>query len=311
MKHIPVLLNEVITNLDIKEDGTYLDLTLGRAGHSSEILKRIPKGRLIAFDQDIEAIKESDLRLKEIGNNYTLVHDNFQNVKEHLRQLNIEKVSGAMMDLGVSSPQFDDPARGFSYREDAILDMRMDQSKGMTAKDIVNNYSLQELLRVFKDYGEDKYSYQIAKNIVNYRKDKEINTTFELVDIIKRSKPAKELSKPGHPAKQIFQALRIEVNNEYEVLRKAIYDVLDVLDINARLCVITFQSGEDKIVKKIFKEKTVVEGNRRNDYIMVNKETEFALVNKDVIIPSIEEQETNHRSKSAKLRVIKRTKKGN
>ena len=306
IKHIPVLLNETITNLNIKEDGVYLDLTLGRAGHSKEILKRIPKGKLIAFDQDETAINESRKSLEEIGNNFILIHDNFQNVKSVLRQLNINKIDGAMMDLGVSSPQFDDKDRGFSYNLDARLDMRMDQRNDLDAYKIINTYSKQELFRIFKEYGEDKYSYQIASNIEKYRKEKPITTTFELVDIIKKSKPSKELNKKGHPAKQIFQALRIEVNKEYEVLEKAITDVLDLLNKDARLCVITFQSGEDKIVKKIFKEKTSIEGNRRNDYIMINNKLDYELVNKKVIVPSIEEINNNHRSKSAKLRIIKR-----
>ena len=306
IKHIPVLLNETITNLNIKEDGVYLDLTLGRAGHSKEILKRIPKGKLIAFDQDETAINESRKILEEIGNNFILIHDNFQNVKSVLRQLNINKIDGAMMDLGVSSPQFDDKDRGFSYNLDARLDMRMDLRNDLDAYKIINTYSKQELFRIFKEYGEDKYSYQIASNIEKYRKEKPITTTFELVDIIKKSKPSKELNKKGHPAKQIFQALRIEVNKEYEVLEKAITDVLDLLNKDARLCVITFQSGEDKIVKKIFKEKTSIEGNRRNDYIMINNKLDYELVNKKVIVPSIEEINNNHRSKSAKLRIIKR-----
>ena len=306
IKHIPVLLNETITNLNIKEDGVYLDLTLGRAGHSKEILKRIPKGKLIAFDQDETAINESRKTLEEIGNNFILIHDNFQNVKSVLRQLNINKIDGAMMDLGVSSPQFDDKDRGFSYNLDARLDMRMDLRNDIDAYKIINTYSKQELFRIFKEYGEDKYSYQIASNIEKYRKEKPITTTFELVDIIKKSKPSKELNKKGHPAKQIFQALRIEVNKEYEVLEKAITDVLDLLNKDARLCVITFQSGEDKIVKKIFKEKTSIEGNRRNDYIMINNKLDYELVNKKVIVPSLEEINNNHRSKSAKLRIIKR-----
>lgn len=306
MKHIPVLLNEVITNLNLKKDGIYVDLTLGRAGHSQEILKRIPDGKLIAFDQDKQAIEESKPILDNVASNYHLVHDNFQNVMVDLRKLNIDKVDGVLMDLGVSSPQFDDPTRGFSYNHDSELDMRMNQDSSLNARTIVNTYSLNELLRVFKEYGEDKYSYQIAKNIVKYRETKPINTTLELVDIIKKSKPAKELSKVGHPAKQIFQALRIEVNNEYEVLKDAIYQVLDLLKEGGRLLVITFQSGEDKIVKKIFKEKTVIEGNRINDYVIPNNKLEYKLINKNVIIASKEELENNHRSKSAKLRIIER-----
>ena len=306
IKHIPVLLNETIEGLNIKPDGTYIDLTLGRAGHSSEILKRLNKnGLLIGVDQDKEAIEESDKRLSKIASNYKLVKSNFVNFKDILTSLNIDKVDGVLMDLGVSSPQFDESDRGFSYRYDAPLDMRMDVEQKLTAKEIINTYPEAELRKIFYEYGEDKYSASIAHNIVKERAVKPISTTFELVDIIKRSKPAKELKKVGHPAKQVFQALRIAVNDELNVLKETLAVVTSLLAPKGRLAVITFHSGEDKIVKQIFKDLTVVEGNRY-DLPIKQKEPDFLQVNHKVITASPEELEINHRSQSAKLRVIER-----
>lgn len=308
-EHKPILLNEVIEGLDIKSDGVYLDLTLGRAGHSKEILKRLSlNGLLIGIDQDEEAISYSRVELSKISNRYKIVKSNFSNIKNILSDLNISTLDGALFDLGVSSPQFDEDYRGFSYRFNNKLDMRMDLSSSLTAYDVVNTYSFKELLRVFKEYGEDKYSYNIAKNIVKERDIKPIVTTFDLVDIIKRSKPLKELNKVGHPAKQIFQAIRIEVNNELNVLKKALEDVINSLNINGRVCVITFHSLEDRIVKNLFKKYSVVEGNRINDFIKAKdiEEANFIEVNKKVIVPSEEEIINNPRSKSAKLRILKR-----
>lgn len=308
-EHKPILLNEVIEGLDIKSDGVYLDLTLGRAGHSKEILKRLSlNGLLIGIDQDEEAISYSRVELSEISNRYKIVKSNFSNIKNILSDLNISTLDGALFDLGVSSPQFDEDYRGFSYRFNNKLDMRMDLSSSLTAYDVVNTYSFKELLRVFKEYGEDKYSYNIAKNIVKERDIKPIVTTFDLVDIIKRSKPLKELNKVGHPAKQIFQAIRIEVNNELNVLKKALEDVINSLNINGRVCVITFHSLEDRIVKNLFKKYSVVEGNRINDFRKAKdiEEANFIEVNKKVIVPSEEEIINNPRSKSAKLRILKR-----
>lgn len=308
-EHKPILLNEVIEGLDIKSDGVYLDLTLGRAGHSKEILKRLSlNGLLIGIDQDEEAISYSRVELSKISNRYKIVKSNFSNIKNILSDLNISTLDGALFDLGVSSPQFDEDYRGFSYRFNNKLDMRMDLSSSLTAYDVVNNYSFKELLRVFKEYGEDKYSYNIAKNIVKERDIKPIVTTFDLVDIIKRSKPLKELNKAGHPAKQIFQAIRIEVNNELNVLKKALEDVINSLNINGRVCVITFHSLEDRIVKNLFKKYSVVEGNRINDFRKAKdiEEANFIEVNKKVIVPSEEEIINNPRSKSAKLRILKR-----
>ena len=308
-EHKPILLNEVIEGLDIKSDGVYLDLTLGRAGHSKEILKRLSlNGLLIGIDQDEEAISYSRVELSKISNRYKIVKSNFSNIKNILSDLNISTLDGALFDLGVSSPQFDEDYRGFSYRFNNKLDMRMDLSSSLTAYDVVNTYSFKELLRVFKEYGEDKYSYNIAKNIVKERDIKPIVTTFDLVDIIKRSKPLKELNKAGHPAKQIFQAIRIEVNNELNVLKKALEDVINSLNVDGRVCVITFHSLEDRIVKNLFKKYSVVEGNRINDFRKAKdiEEANFIEVNKKVIVPSEEEIINNPRSKSAKLRILKR-----
>ena len=274
-----------------------------------EILKRLSlNGLLIGIDQDEEAISYSRVELSKISNRYKIVKSNFSNIKNILSDLNISTLDGALFDLGVSSPQFDEDYRGFSYRFNNKLDMRMDLSSSLTAYDVVNTYSFKELLRVFKEYGEDKYSYNIAKNIVKERDIKPIVTTFDLVDIIKRSKPLKELNKVGHPAKQIFQAIRIEVNNELNVLKKALEDVINSLNINGRVCVITFHSLEDRIVKNLFKKYSVVEGNRINDFRKAKdiEEANFIEVNKKVIVPSEEEIINNPRSKSAKLRILKR-----
>lgn len=304
-EHIPVLLNEVIEGLNIKKDGTYLDLTLGRAGHSSVILSKLDKGLLIGVDQDDEAIEKSRARLKAISENFVLVRDNFVNIDTILKGLKVNKVDGILMDLGVSSPQFDDESRGFSYRFDSELDMRMDKRQELTAKKVVNEYSLNDLVRIFNEYGEEKFSYPIAKRIVKERAEHPINTTFELVDIIKRSKPSKELSKVGHPAKQIFQALRIEVNDEINVLKETLVKALNHLNKGGRLAVITFHSGEDKIVKKLFKDLTVIEGNRY-DLPENNKQVEYRLITRKGIKPSEEEIQNNHRSISSVLRIIEK-----
>lgn len=304
-KHIPVLLKEVIEGLNIKENGIYVDLTLGRGGHSEEILKRLKTGRLIGVDQDETAIKESGERLAKVSDKFTLVRSNFKEIDSILNNLGISQVDGILMDLGVSSPQFDDIERGFTYRYDTKLDMRMDQRNSLTARDIVNNYSLNDLTRVFRDYGEERFAYQIAKNIVKARESKSIETTFELVDIIKASKPAKELKKVGHPAKQVFQALRIEVNDELNVLKECLHKAAKVLAKNGRLAVISFHSGEDRIVKQFFKDLTLEEGNRY-DLPINTKEKEYRMVNHKVIVPSEEEQELNRRSISSKLRILER-----
>ena len=305
-EHIPVLLDEVIEGLNIKSDGIYLDLTLGRAGHSSVILSKLDKGLLIGLDQDIDAINKSAQRLNEIGNNYKLFKSNFSRALDILKEENIPYVDGVLMDLGVSSPQFDEGERGFSYKVDAPLDMRMDRSSSVTAKEIVNTYSVDELTKIFRDYGDEKFAYQISKNIVKYRQNKTIETTFELVEIIKASKPMKVLAKVGHPAKQAFQALRIAVNDELNVLVKCLNDIIPVLRPHGgRLAVITFHSGEDRIVKNIFKEYSISIGNR-NDGPMDQKEKEYRLVNTKPIVADSAELERNHRSASAKLRILER-----
>lgn len=305
--HIPVLLNEVIEGLNIKSDGIYVDCTLGRAGHSQVILSKLITGTLVGIDQDEVAIKESRINLEKINKNFKLIHSNFSNLDKVLKDLEIESVDGILMDLGVSSPQFDEGDRGFSYRYNAKLDMRMDKENNpLTAEIIVNDYSLQELTRIFQEYGEEKYSYSIAKNIIKYRSNHRIQTTFELVDIIKASKPMKELKKVGHPAKQVFQALRIEVNNEMNVLSIALEKAISLLKKEGgRLAVITFHSLEDRIVKNAFKKYTIVEGNRI-DGPTLTKEVEYRLVNNKPIVASEQELINNSRSTSAKLRIIER-----
>ena len=307
-EHIPVLLNEVIENLNINPDGIYIDLTLGRAGHSSEILKRLSnKGKLIGFDQDIDAIQASIERLSKISSNFEVIKSNFENVKEELLKRGITKVDGILADLGVSSPQFDQGDRGFSYRFDAKLDMRMDQNANLSAYEIVNTYSLTDLTRIFREYGEEKYAYEIAKRIVREREQKPVETTFELVDIIKRSLPSKELSKKGHPAKQVFQALRIETNRELEVLETMLKDGLELLSSKGRMAIITFQSLEDRIVKNIFKEVSTPKATPRwIPSLPEDQEVDYQLINKKVIVASEEELKRNPRSESAKLRVIER-----
>lgn len=305
-KHIPVLLNETITGLNIKPDGIYVDLTLGRGGHSGEILKKLQKGHLYGVDQDEVAIEESRRYLETISNNFTLIHKNFSFLDEIMEENQIEYADGILMDLGVSSPQFDEGDRGFSYREDARLDMRMDQRNPLTAYDIVNSYSLDEIFKILRDYGEEKFAYSIAKNIVEAREKAPIETTFQLVEIIKRSKPMKELAKAGHPAKQSFQALRIAVNDELNVLSIALNKALKALRPHGgRLAVITFHSLEDRIVKNVFKDAAVSEGNRYDIPTQVT-EKEYQLITRKPIVADEQELEINHRSISAKLRIIER-----
>ena len=310
-QHIPVLLDEAISALNIKANGIYIDLTLGRAGHASEVLARLNrKGKLIGIDQDIHAIENSKITLSKIGSNFETVHENFRNFKEVLYTLNIQKVDGILMDLGVSSPQFDDSERGFSYRSNARLDMRMDERNSLTAYEIVNSYSVTDLTRIFGEYGEDKYAYQIARKIAETRINAPIETTQQLVDLIKSVKPMKELAKKGHPAKQIFQALRIEVNDELGALETTIKDALKLLNVGGRLVVISFQSLEDRLIKEAFRKATVIEGTRRNVFSLPSEEEmpKFRLVNRKIIIPSAKELVYNPRSHSAKLRAIERIK---
>ncbi|HNY74381.1 MAG: 16S rRNA (cytosine(1402)-N(4))-methyltransferase RsmH [Bacilli bacterium] len=310
-EHIPVLLDEAIDSLGIKPNGIYVDLTLGRAGHASQILARLNrKGRLIGIDQDAQAIENSKIALSKIGSNFETVHENFRNFKEVLYTLNIQKVDGILMDLGVSSPQFDDSERGFSYRSNARLDMRMDERNSLTAYEIVNTYSVTDLARIFGEYGEDKYAYQIARKIAEARISAPVVTTQQLVDLIKSAKPMKELAKKGHPAKQIFQALRIEVNDELGALEITIKDALKLLNVGGRLVVISFQSLEDRLIKEAFRKVTVVEGTRRNVFSLPKEEEmpKFRLIHRKIVTPSAREINRNPRSRSAKLRAIERIK---
>lgn len=306
--HISVLKEEVIDALNLKEDSIIVDMTLGYGGHSSSILRRIKKGHLFAFDQDIEAIEYSTNFLKQFGDNYTIIKTNFVNMKENLRERNIKEVDGILFDLGVSSPQLDEDIRGFSYHKDATLDMRMDKENTLDAYYIVNNYKEEQLAHIFFKYGEDKYSKIIAKNIVKERQNKKIETTLELVEIIKKSVPFSE-KKKKHPAKQIFQALRIEVNHELEVLELALKDACSMLKVGGRVAVITFHSLEDRIVKNYFKTLTQIDEQVKGlpnipDIYIPN----FKLVYNKAITPTEEELKENNRSRSAKLRVIERIK---
>ena len=304
--HISVLLEECIQNLNLKDNSIIVDCTLGYAGHSSRILKQIPNGFLYAFDQDEEAIKNADEKLKNIANNYKIIHSNFVNIKDELKKLNITKVDGILFDLGVSSPQLDEDYRGFSFHKDAKLDMRMDQTKDFSAYNVVNEYELDDLIRIFRDYGEEKYASNIAKKIINYRKEKSIETTLELVEIIKSAVP-ESYKREKHPARKVFQAIRIEVNNELEVFKSALQQSLELLNLNGRICVITFHSLEDKICKEIFKDCSTIDKNiQKLPIIPEEYMPKFKVIAN--ISPSKDELENNTRSRSAKLRVIERVK---
>ncbi len=304
--HYSVLLNESIEGLNIKEDGLYVDCTLGYAGHSSEILKRLKMGKLFAFDSDSEAITYSNQKLKNINSNYEIIHSNFVNLKKELEKRNIFKVDGILFDLGVSSPQIDDSKRGFSFMKDGPLDMRMNKDCSKNAKDVVNSYSKEELANIFFTYGEEKMSNIIAKNIAEKQSTKEIATTKELVDVIRKSVGAKYFNKE-HPERRIFQAIRIEVNNELKVLESALNDAIDLLNERGRIVVITFHSKEDKIVKHIFKKQSEVNELVKGLPEIPNEyKPKIKLINKKPIIPSDYEIKENSRSKSAKLRIIER-----
>ena len=305
--HISVLLNESIQQLNIKKNGVYVDCTLGGGGHSSEILKRIPNGHLYAFDQDSFAINTADEKLKKIASNYTLINENFVNIKVALEEENVYGVDGILYDLGVSSFQLDIPERGFSYRFDGPLDMRMDQTAELDAYTVVNTYDEKSLVRILFEYGEEKFARLIARKIVSEREKKPIETTLELVEIIKKALPASVLRNSSHPAKQTFQAIRIEVNHELDTLKKALEDGLSLLNKNGRMVVITFHSLEDRIVKKLFKEKTTLQLPKDLPYIPEGYEIEFKLINSKVILPSESEISNNLRSHSAKMRVIEKT----
>lgn len=304
--HVSVLLNESIENLNIKEDGIYVDCTLGFAGHSKEILKRIKKGKLFAFDQDGEAINYSKKILDQISGNYEIIKSNFAFIKSELNKRGIEKVDGILFDLGVSSVQLDEAERGFSFHKDAKLDMRMDTDQSFSAYDVVNDYSKEELETIFFKYGEEKYSRSIASAIVRERENKKIETTLELTEIIRESVPEK-YRRTHHPARKVFQAIRIEVNKELDVFTKALNDAIDMLNPGGRICVITFHSLEDRICKNIFKEKSemdsVFKGLPDKD-IPLEYRPELKLITK--VKPSKKELEDNNRSRSSILRVAEK-----
>lgn len=305
-KHYSVLLKESIDLLNIKPDGIYVDCTLGGGGHSLEVLKRLTTGHLYAFDQDKYAIKKAEERLALYKDKLTIINSNFANIKSELFELGIDNVDGVLYDLGVSSFQFDIPDRGFSYRFDGPLDMRMNQDDSLSCYDVVNTYSESELRKIFYEYGEEKFAPSIAKNIVKSRALKPIETTFELVDVIKKSLPASVLRKAGHPAKQTFQALRIEVNGELDVLKESLEASLSILKEHGRVVVITFQSLEDRIVKQLFKKYTTLDIPKGLPYVPDYMKLEYKLVNNKVILPSEEELSENNRSHSAKLRAIEK-----
>ena len=304
--HYSVLLQETIENLNIKPDGIYVDGTLGGGGHAYEVCKRLENGKFYGIDQDDAAIKAASERLSEYGRIVTVIRNNYCNAKEALAEQGVEKVDGIVLDLGVSSYQLDTGERGFSYRFDAPLDMRMDRRQTLTAKDIVNTYSEMDLFRIIRDYGEDKFAKNIAKHIVAARQNKEIETTGELNEIIKAAIPAK-MRQSGHPSKQTYQAIRIECNRELEVLKNALDDLIDLLNPGGRLCIITFHSLEDRIVKTAFKNKeNPCTCPAEFPVCVCGRVPEGKVVSKKPILPSKEELEVNSRSKSAKLRVFEK-----
>ena len=302
--HYSVLLEESIKHLNLKENSVIVDCTLGYAGHSSRVLKEIKKGFLFAFDQDDEAIKYSKEKLDKIASNYEIIRSNFVNLKEELNKRNINEVDGILYDLGVSSPQLDNKERGFSFHADARLDMRMDTKQKLSAYEVVNNYSYDDLVRIFRVYGEEKFATSIAKNIITTRENKPIETTLELAEIIKNSVPEK-YRREKHPARKVFQAIRIEVNNELNVFENSLNQALDLVKVGGRICVITFHSLEDRICKDIFKRVSSVDPSLKNLPIIPEEyQPKFKLVAN--IEPSAHELEENNRSRSARLRVIER-----
>lgn len=307
-EHKSVLLEETVNGLNIKPDGIYVDGTLGGGGHAFEVCKQLSdKGSFIGIDQDEAAIEAAGIRLRDFGERVTIVRSNYCDMKLQLQKLGIDKVDGIVLDLGVSSYQLDTAERGFSYRVDVPLDMRMDRRQEMTAKDIVNTYSEMELYRIIRDYGEDKFAKNIAKHIVLEREKGSIETTGQLIEIIKRAIPMKFQKNGGHPAKRTFQAIRIELNRELDVLRDSLDEMIDMLNENGKICIITFHSLEDRIVKSIF---------RRNEnpctcpshfpVCVCGNESKGKVITRKPILPSAEELEYNSRSKSAKLRIFER-----
>ncbi len=306
-EHKSVLLNEAIESLNIKEDGIYVDCTLGGGGHSKEILKRLTTGHLYSFDQDDHAIAAATSRLQEISDRFTIINSNFVNIKTRLYEHGVKQVDGVLYDLGVSSPQFDEESRGFSYRFDGPLDMRMDQHQSLSAYDVVNSYSYNDLVRILYKYGDEKFAKSIARHIEQERMKKPIQTTFELVEIVKQAIPARARRTGGHPAKRTFQAIRIEVNDELNVFEKSLNDALSMLKVGGRVSVITFQSLEDKIAKYTFNEITSMPEIPKNIAVIPdNMQPRFKKVTRKPITASEAELEENYRSHSAKLRVVER-----
>lgn len=308
-KHTTVLLDETVDGLNVKPDGIYVDGTLGGGGHAYQVCKKLTgKGSIIGIDQDEEALKAAGTRLEDFGDKVTLIRSNYKDMQVKLLEIGVDKVDGIILDLGVSSYQLDNKERGFSYREDAPLDMRMDNRQEKTAKDIVNTYSEMDLYRVIRDYGEDKFAKNIAKHIVAEREQRSIDTTGQLVEIIKQAIPMKVRKKAGHPAKKTFQALRIELNRELEVLRDSLDSMIEILNPQGRICIITFHSLEDRIVKNIFR-------TAENPCIcppefpvcVCGRASKGKVITRKPILPSVEEMEENSRSKSAKLRIFERS----
>ena len=306
--HKSVLLESCLEFLNLKDDSVIVDCTLGYGGHSSRILETIKNGFLYCFDQDIEAINYSKVRLDKISANYQIIKSNFVNLKNELNKKNVVKVDGILFDLGVSSPQLDEDYRGFSFHKDAPLDMRMNQEQNLSAYNVVNDYSFDSLVKIFREYGEEKYAVQIAKKIIKERENKPIETTLELVEIIKNSVP-ESYKRDKHPARKVFQAIRIEVNNELNVFESSLKQALELISVGGRVCVITFHSLEDKICKNIFKEYSCVDKSiSKLPIIPEEYEPKFKVI--ATITPSSQELEENNRSRSAKLRVIERIKEG-
>ena len=303
-KHYSVLLEEAVEGLNIKENGIYVDCTLGGAGHSLEILKKLTTGKLYAFDQDNVALENAKIKLSDYADKVVFIKSNFENLKEKLAEHNVYEVDGVLYDLGVSSPQLDTPERGFSYNYDTRLDMRMDTEASISAYEIVNEYSYHDLVRIFYRYGEEKFSKQIARNIEKKREQAPIETTFQLVDIIKESIPAAKRRTGGHPAKRVFQAIRIAVNNELSVFESSLEQAIDVAKVGGRISVITFHSLEDRICKQIFNSYAKNKDIPKNLPILPEDSlSKLKLITKKPICPSNKELEENNRSRSAKLRV--------
>ena len=303
-KHYSVLLEEAVEGLNIKDDGIYVDCTLGGAGHSLEILKKLTTGKLYAFDQDNVALENAKIKLSEYADKVVFIKSKFENLKEKLAEQNVYEVDGVLYDLGVSSPQLDTPERGFSYNYDTRLDMRMDTDASMSAYEVVNEYSYHDLVRIFYRYGEEKFSKQIARNIEKKRELAPIETTFQLVDIIKESIPAAKRRTGGHPAKRVFQAIRIAVNNELSVFENSLEQAIDIVKVGGRISVITFHSLEDRICKQIFNSYAKNKEIPKNLPILPNESlAKLKLITRKPICPSDKELEENNRSRSAKLRV--------